>query len=266
MPAHFHRTELKYWVDAAFAREIEAFCRLEMVPDRGGTQRNVSIYLDSPAHELYRAHRARVPDRFKLRARRYGTAAEVVFLEIKRKIGAVTLKERCEVAARDVPALLARSWRQRPETDRPDILERFLFLCETITSEPKLVVSCDRHAFRSPNPLDESRLTIDSGIVYQPWREQHFDVDPRLDTRIDGPEVHGHSRGQVMLELKFAGTAPGWMSQLVFRFGLQRISFSKYCAAVEREFSGPAGAPDFHREPLRHPEQRLVPAARPMSA
>ena len=47
-----------------------------------------------------------------------------------------------------------------------------------------------------------------------------------------GPEWHRGDEGCVVLELKFRGTAPWWMSELTQVLGLERAGYSKYVAAV----------------------------------
>jgi VTC domain-containing protein len=69
------RLELKYCVPDSVAAYVLEIAKAHLVPEPladGPRQRITSLYLDTADLQFLRWHRERVPDRFKLRIRRYG--------------------------------------------------------------------------------------------------------------------------------------------------------------------------------------------------
>ena len=96
------------------------------------------------------------------------------------------------------------------------------------------VVRYEREPYSST--LDDyARVTFDRKIEARSASQLAFDPGARGWWAVDHPIAMraGGSRSFVVLELKFAGSAPTWMQQLVRRLELPRLSFSKYARAVE---------------------------------
>ena len=108
----------------------------------------------------------------------------------------------------------------------------FLYLMTVHRAAPAVYTSCLRTALCSPDPAEDVRLTVDRDIVCQPATGLEFAPDPRAWAPATGPEWHRGDEGCVVLELKFRGTAPWWMSELTQVLGLERAGYSKYVAAV----------------------------------
>jgi hypothetical protein len=224
----FERFELKYWALASQVPDIVRFIEPFLVADTRD-QRNVSLYLDTPTLGFYREHLSEAPDRFKLRLRRYEGTPNAVFAEVKRKVKNVVLKKRAMFRDDGLHDVLAGV---PVDCDAPGNLDEFCMLVQLTKAQPTMLITCERLAFAAPDLIDDSRLTIDQQIAYQPWRDNFFTRDLREDHPIDGELAHGGHKRRVMLELKFRSVAPMWMAQLVEVFGLRRTSFSKYCTAV----------------------------------
>lgn len=250
------RYELKYWVPLRLVPEVRSFVEMFLTPEHGGQpQTNVSLYLDSLDHTLYRAHVGGSADRFKLRVRRYGSGdTETVFAEVKRKVKDVVVKTRAVIPAAAWSAVIEPSG---AVTD--PLLQEFAYRLAVTGAVPQLIVSCQRTAWLPSLTIDPARVTLDEDITALPFRGAFFELDRRSAMAIDGEDAHQGFRGRLaMLELKFTGSAPAWMSDLTRRFGLQRTNYSKFVAAT-RALDERALLPLLGRVALLPDERRVGP-------
>ena len=236
----FERFELKYWVTEPLAQRVLDFALPYLKRDAHATtretQRNTTLYLDTRAFRFCENHLNLSPDRLKLRIRAYGRPySKLAFFEMKRKVKTITMKERFALPIAEVENVLSR----RPvgcevsEAARRTLGDFVLQMC-LHRAEPKLFVACFREAFESRIPGEDVRLTVDRELVYQhsagfgftPNEQRWVDLHEGDDSR----PACGHRRA--MLELKFNGTPPRWMVELVRHFNLQREAFSKYTTAA----------------------------------
>jgi hypothetical protein len=236
----FERFELKYWVTEPLAQRLLTFAMPYLKRDvhafTHDDQRNTTLYLDTRGFQFCENHRLLSPDRTKLRIRAYGRPfGELVFFEVKRKVKVITLKERFASPIAEVENVLSR----RPmgcdiSEDARRTLGDFVFQMCLHRAQPKLFVSCFREAFESRIAGEDVRLTIDRNLMYQPADGFGFSpVEGRYVPIHEGGDTRP-SRGsrRAMLELKFNGTPPRWMTELVRHFDLQREAFSKYTTAA----------------------------------
>jgi hypothetical protein len=139
------------------------------------------------------------------------------------------------------------------------LLEEFAYLVAVNGVVPQLIVSCDRTAWMPPDLIDTARVTLDEDIVATPYRGLFFDLDPAAGIPLDGEDAHRGKRGRMsMLELKFTHAAPGWMSDLVQRFELERTNYSKFVAAT-RLLDPRSLEPLLLRTPLSPAERLMAP-------
>jgi len=236
----FERFELKYWLTEPLARRVLAFAAPYLKRDPYSTtwdsQRNTTLYLDTRGFQFCENHVNLSPDRTKLRIRVYGIPlGKIAFFEVKRKVRVITLKERFALPVPQVANVLAR----RPVTcevskEAAPTLSDFVFQMCLHRAVPKVYVACHREAFESLIPGEDVRLTVDRNLVYQPAHSVNFEVDDRAWRDIhegdDTRPAFGYRR--CMLELKFNGSPPRWMTELVRHFNLQREAYSKYTTAA----------------------------------
>ena len=111
------RFEFKYLIDEARAKEVRQFVASYLEPDaytvgKEGIGYSVhSLYLDSPDLLTCRATITGHKNRFKLRMRFYDDdPTSPVFLEIKRRVATVILKQRAAVRRSSVDRLFASHW------------------------------------------------------------------------------------------------------------------------------------------------------------
>ncbi len=199
-----------------------------LTPDEygeGGTASyNVhSLYLDDTMWGLYRDTKVGLFERQKVRARCYQFTPDAdVFLEVKHRAGEAMWKTR-ERVRRDVARqLLAGEWVEGL-TSSP-ALENFRARMDRRDLRPAVWVTYRRHAYVGSG-RDLVRVTFDSRIK---------SGLPTADLREPAvwhllPEVASVD----IVELKYTGSYPAWLGDMIRRFHLARWSMSKYKQGVE---------------------------------
>jgi hypothetical protein len=215
---------------------IREFLRGFLVPDEHARPQDHnsyevhSLYLDTPGLSLFRGTMEGLRNRFKLRIRFYDSDPDhPAFLEIKRRLDQVILKERARVSREGVALLLRRGWLCRShlltrEPAQVAALQNFNRMYQEIQAAGLAYVSYVREAYVSARS-NHVRVTFDrqiSGARYRPTDS----LSPPASL------VPVGVRGTV-LELKFTDRFPQWMHELVHAFDLWRVSFAKYCKCVE---------------------------------
>jgi hypothetical protein len=242
------RYELKYWATEEQARALATWAAPQLLPDpyaavagpRGSW--NVSLYLDTSGLLFFERHLAGMPDRLKLRVRTYPPARGVApgpqraFLEIKRRVNAVMLKQRVGVPRADAIALISGLGpmpRGLSVADQRDV-EAFLYLRGRHQARPVMLVRARRQAFfgRDPGAL---RVTFDRDMECLPTRDWVLDGPRSAWMPIVRPAA-------VLVELKFRDAAPGWLAAMVETLDLPRTAYSKYVAAIGQEIRAPRQA------------------------
>lgn len=228
---HFERLEIKYLVDEAtaqaIARAIAPYCDPDPYNGRTGRGYTISsLYFDSPDLAFFRAKERSDHDRLKLRARVYD-ATGPVHLEIKRKRGDVVWKQRAAVPrASWVESAQGFSPEPLPDPKQEAALQRFAALFAQFCAEPKLMVEYEREAYASRTG-EYARITFDRHIRAHPT--ERFVLDDPSATRV--PLATGmlpNGDAGVVLELKAEQFIPAWMGDLITRFNLSRVGYSKY--------------------------------------
>lgn len=247
----FERFEFKYWVPDDVARDVIAFSSPYMLADAhaeaGAGQCNTSLYFDTHDLSFARQHLDQSPNRYKLRIRRYNDPPTGPgFFEIKRKVKWVILKKRAVVPWEHADSVLSGSYDKLPKLkshSELEALQAFLYYMTVFGAEPKVYIRAYREAYAAIDPMDDVRITVDRSIMYQPADDWHFQLSDRKWTPIDRSGEHGEPGRRVMLELKFRGTAPVWMSDLTQQLALWRVGYSKCISALLREVRDFGGVP-----------------------
>lgn len=225
------RYEAKYLVSNATAEAIRRYIQPWAVPDPYAARdpehsyRISSLYLDNPGVQLFRETREGRENRIKLRIRSYSQDEEApVFLEIKRRLNRVVHKSRVPVARDLARDLLDRRFHELDLEGA--ILEdglEFLRLSERLNARPVVHIGYRRQAYIG-RYHPGTRVTFD--------RELSWGAPGRHDVLVPDTDTWPIEDVRVVLELKFNRMLPGWMQQVIRRFNLNRISFSKYGTAV----------------------------------
>jgi len=235
------RFELKYIVDEHCATGVRDFVRSYLEPDefadpnQGNSYRISSLYLDNSDLFLYHQTVVGEKNRFKLRIRFYDdNPAGPAFLEIKRRVTDVILKQRATITREAVLCLLRgegpdQSWLMGNNGDAKagKALLNFCSLSDSLGAAGSIYVSYRREAYVSPNS-NSIRVTFDRGLLGSP-HEQGTSLS--LPNQGASPEVGNGDK--VILELKFTDRFPEWMGELVQAFNLHRTSVPKYVHCID---------------------------------
>ncbi|MGQ9576929.1 MAG: VTC domain-containing protein [Thermoguttaceae bacterium] len=240
------RYELKYVVEESRALAIRDFVRGYLEPsvyNQGGPlpgEPVITLYLDSPDLLFYRQAATGQKNRVKLRIRFYdGEWTHPAFLEIKRRVNDAILKRRAMVSREAVRQMLCGMWPSQsfwPEgshlldgKQQRDVQQDFFVLCNQVRARAVLYVSYMREAWESPAD-GLLRVTFDRHVRGTLYNGAGAPAMPVCGVRARLPYFPPDG---VVLELKFTGASPRWLSEMVHMFNLQRRSVSKYCACVE---------------------------------
>jgi hypothetical protein len=224
------RYEHKYLVPEsllpALRRLIAPFTTPDAHATRGagnGSRQYVvrSIYFDSPQLMHYQESEEGVDFRVKPRIRGYDEleSDSVVFLELKRRRGTMTSKERVPVPFDDLRELFAgRAERLRDARRRA---RHFLFHLRRDALRPVLLVVYDREPY--VGVFEQSlRLTFDRHMRSVAW--------PRIGALFAERHARPSLRGFFTLEVKHdeAFGFPVWLRRFIAERGLVRQALSKY--------------------------------------
>ena len=240
------RYEYKYLVPErllpAIRAAARATCRIDKNAGPDGIYAIRSLYFDTRGYDLFWANDREAAVRFKVRARAYpGAASSPVFLEVKNRERDVIVKTRAAVPAASWRRVLDCEGRALAELSPQSRKGAIAFAGKVHAHhlEPTLLVEYEREAYVSDVDV-YGRLTFDRRIQAQPRTRLDLEADPRRWRDIDHPVRTITGEPVTVLELKFEGRAPAWMSALVRRLELHRASFSKYCYGIGEQNARPA--------------------------
>ncbi|MCK6446125.1 MAG: polyphosphate polymerase domain-containing protein [Planctomycetes bacterium] len=228
----FNRFEFKYVVSErqaeALIRDLEPYT----TPDpHSPTDRGYpvySVYWDSPDLVFFWEKIDGQKFRRKLRFRLY-EGSDDAFVEIKQRIDQTVQKRRTRMARTAIHELFGRgpidAGREHGVTD--PVVQEALILCRRHLLEPKLAVSYRRRAFFARYEHD-LRITFDTRLQYD---ARALDVRERFET---GKYLLPADRA--VLEIKFNGNVPLWLTKLVGKHELLSRRFSKYARSADLEF------------------------------
>lgn len=229
------RYELKYLVDEATALAIAEFIKPIIPLDRysklqpGGFYPIVSLYIDSSDLILCRESLCGKKNRFKLRIRSYSDDPQYpAFFEIKRRISSVINKSRAPVRHQDIPMLMqGLSLPHQDFRTNREALDQFQLYVKNIMAKPTVLIRYMRKAYESESE-NRVRITFDRELCYKVTPE------PRVTLNGSGWQSNHLMLQGVILEIKYTGKYPVWLSRLVTTFNLNSRSISKYATSVEQ--------------------------------
>lgn len=229
------RYEIKYLISEAKAVAVERFAADYLPLDHysklqpNGSYPIVSLYLDSPNLILCRESFSGILNRFKLRIRSYSDDPNYPrFCEIKRRANTVIIKSRARVKTQDVAKVLDGRYIP-PKTNNPkdvDALKQFLLYCNSINAGPVIRIRYMRKAYEGMTE-NRVRVTFDKNLCF------NTETSPEVlfgGTRWQKNNVSLHG---VILEIKFTGRFPAWLSRMATYFNLKQRSMSKYTTSVK---------------------------------
>ena len=202
-----------------------------------------SLYFDTDRYHLFTANVREAGDRYKVRVRNYPNTGSTgpIFLEVKQRVGDIIRKTRGMVKPSQWTTLLTHPssfYTMDLGLKYRTAVERFVTLVQTYHLQPTMLVEYDREAYFSE--IDEyARLTFDLRIRCQ----QRDSLDLRASAQdwrhVDNPIRTRTQEPMTLLELKFGGPPPRWMTRMVQNLELERHTFSKYGYSVIEQLNLP---------------------------
>lgn len=202
-----------------------------MNPDKycvGGKEYGVyNIYFDTGDDFLIRESIAKPYYKEKIRLRSYYSPAapdNIVFLEIKKKIGGIVAKRRVTTTLAEAREYLTTG--KKPECSQYITRQVFTEIDAFLNMyrvSPKQYISYQRTAFFGKDNSD-FRLTFDRKIT-----ERRYDLD--LSHGSYGNFLIGAD--QRLMEIKVAEGIPDWLINKLSELNIYKTSFSKYGRAYQ---------------------------------
>ena len=225
------RYEMKYVISEAHAAAIMHFVELYIKPDPysrlqpDGYYPIVSLYLDSPDLQLCRESLEGHKNRFKLRIRSYSDDPQTpCFLEIKRRMNTIIMKSRARMKREDAAkAVSGGIVSPRGYGTDEEALRQFQLYMHSINASPVVRIRYMRKAYEG-DADNRVRVTFD--------RELAYNVGAVNGVVFNGDGWQPHKVGGIILEVKFTGRYPIWLSQMAACFGLRTQSMSKYATSI----------------------------------
>lgn len=219
----FRRTENKYLLEPDQWRPMLTLLRENMQSDAfdDGDGYNVcNIYYDNANNTLIRASVSKPLYKEKLRVRSYGVPDDgsKVYVEVKKKTKGVVSKRRISMRLRDVEPFLICGVIPPDLTEASlQIAKELLYMQSIYRAVPKLYLAYRRFAFTGIED-ERLRVTIDVDILTR--RD-----DLKLESGIYGESLIGD---KAIMEVKFIGQKPIWLTRAMYALGIRKTSFSKY--------------------------------------
>lgn len=220
----FKRYELKYMLTEEQRLKVLDAMAPHMALDEFGRTTIRNIYFDTGNYRLARHSIGKPAYKEKLRIRSYSQVVpdSPVFVELKKKYMHVVYKRRVSMLEEEAMAWVCQG---QPCSMDSQILEEIdYFLDYYDTLRPVVFLSYEREAFYSQDRPD-FRVTFDDTILCR----QH---DLSLRSEVYGAPLL--PEGMVLMEIKFFGGIPLWMTRVLTEEHIYKSSFSKYGTAYQK--------------------------------
>ncbi len=235
-PLFLERYELKYFIPfemvEPISRYISAYCEMDyyskIAPDHFYIIN--SLYFDTPRLHILQSKVNSGFHKFNLRVRGYGEKPTTpVFFETKHNVGNFVKKKRAKVNREDWADLFIghQSFYEDSETVNQKFLVHFMDMVEIYNAKPRILTQYRRKAYLST--IDEyARVTFDRDLRYQ--LEENYNVvpDDKKMCHYDHPTSFKNMRKNIVLELKCERKIPVWFLDLIQKFQLVELDFSKF--------------------------------------
>lgn len=245
IPSLLERYELKYLIPEEMVEPISSFvsayCDLDYYSEkqRDGYYPINSLYFDSPCFIFLRRRLHRLPSRYNLRIRSYGSSDGLpCFFEVKHKKNKQIRKYRARIED--------KGWAERftfpgyheenaGQEKNAAMAQLFRHLALSNNASPKILTQYKRKAFIS-NVDDYARVTFDKALKYQARSAYNLLPGPEAMINYDDSTIFDPGAG-IILELKcYTSSVPLWMLDLIRCFNLKQGRFSKYAAGMAAVF------------------------------
>ncbi len=243
------RFEQKFVLHPRLIAPVREFIRPFCIPDPNGRGEIpeyivTTLQLDTPMMDLALAKERKAFTRFKLRIRTYGVDAPPkapIFLEIKRKVGAVIIKSRAKMTRatyheRSVTHPETATMLKSPKDNAVQL--EFCRIVNEISARPKMLIRYIRESYFGAND-DYARVTFDRRVSYRPTRSWLLPGPEVAEWKywrpMDVQEAFRRNYAGYIFELKSMRDTPTWMLETIERFNLTNTGFCKYATAWRLE-------------------------------
>jgi SPX domain protein involved in polyphosphate accumulation len=235
------RFECKYLVPRATAESLRSVIAQHLSRDRYCNPawdpphyQVLSLYLDDPGLSLYRGTTEGLMNRYKLRVRAYeDRPGAPVFFEIKSRRDATVQKKRAAVKREDWTSLVAGLAPSPGDLAFPgrgdyESLVDFSARMMARAARPVCFIRYRRQAFSLKGDRT-LRITLD----WELSAREASDEDFRFRGHDWRPVDPGDGFDNVILEIKFHDSFPGWVGEIIRSFDLKRTSVPKCIRSVD---------------------------------
>lgn len=220
----FKRKESKYIVDkkvfAAFAAELAPY----MVEDDYARSTITNLYFDTPDFAMIRDALAKQHGREKIRMRVYDahpSTSSSAFLEIKKKENKIGYKHRLVGKSSAIMGYVETGRLDGIEPDGRVTDELRQLRVRYGSLAPKMYIYYERQSFKGKTDAG-LRITVDQNLIYRD-RQVNLELG-----QVGFPLLSPH---QIIMEIKVAEDVPAWLSDLLVKYQIEKVSFSKYGTA-----------------------------------
>lgn len=228
----FKRKEHKFFINNDIYDSFINDLSNHMSVDSHGLHTIMSLYYDTDDYLFIKRSMEKPTYKEKLRVRSYGTPTNQthVFLELKKKIQGTVYKRRIEL-----PYSNYLKWEKQQELPNElketQTYREIEWVCKRHkTLKPRVLIAYDRLSFYLENQLD-FRVTFDHDIRF---RTTDLSLDSGSYGKLVAPEIG------VLMEVKVLGAYPLWFVDLLNKYNIRRMSFSKYAQTYSRYINKPA--------------------------
>lgn len=220
----FKRYELKYLLTQEQRKKIVQAMMPYMELDQYGRTTIRNIYFDTDNYRLIRHSIEKPVYKEKLRVRSYSkaNAQSPVFVELKKKYDSVVYKRRLSLNEEVAMNWLLGKNICPQKSQISDEIDYFLTYYQGL--HPAVFLSYEREAFFERLGGD-FRVTFDDNIL---CRQEALS----LQEDVWGTSLL--SEDMVLMEIKCSGGIPLWMTRVLSKEGIYKISFSKYGTAYQK--------------------------------
>lgn len=215
------RHEIKYMINLSDASCLANVLGKALVPDENngfyGYQIR-SLYFDTLVDTDFYQKVDGVESRKKIRLRRYGSDSDNIKLEIKRKQGMDQVKETVIISKEDAKGLINCDYDVLCKY-KNSTAQSIYNLMRVNRYRPVVFINYNRKAFL--HSMNNIRLTLDSEVASNETNFDFFNNDPVLIPVFDFYNC--------ILEVKYDGFLPKWITEIISNYNLDNQSFSKYC-------------------------------------
>ena len=181
-----------------------------------------SLYFDTVSDRFYEEGLEGLAYRSKYRVRMYNGNADVLKLEKKTSINNLKSKKIMLLEKSQVESFIRGEVFEDVDCAEQILLKEVCLLQKTMLLRPKIIVKYNRKAFVSD--IGNVRITLDRNICVSNHCEDFLREDGVYHP-VMPPNIH-------LLEVKYDGILPGYISKVLNTDRLERTSFSKYILGV----------------------------------